>query len=404
MLEGEVLILSDGTWKSSKDRSELFGTHSMEPLFKTSNNKCKNIWQIGFDVGKSQLTILHGTYETSKGAKGSLKVKRVDIKQKSNRTIQEQCSLESNRRFENKKKLGYRLIGDDSVSTNNYAERIPMLASKFKGSEEFPLSSMPKLDGVRCISYNVEEKGIKGIKGIRMQSRNGKPWTHLHHIEDDLQKIFEELPDIVLDGELYIHGLEFTDLVSIVQKNKNGVHEGLRKLEYHVFDFIDKTLSWNERYKVLNDVIQKLNLKSVKLVEETKVNDISEVETLCKTRVAEGYEGLMLRYYTEKKSLYISGRTTNLLKVKYFFEMEVEIVDVIEGKTATDSAVIFIAKLEKLKDVTFKVVPIGTLARKTRYLLDKDTLIGKTLTIKYQELSQYGIPRFPVGKVVRDYE
>jgi DNA ligase-1 len=33
-----------------------------------------------------------------------------------------------------------------------------------------------------------------------------------------------------------------------------------------------------------------------------------------------------------------------------------------------------------------------------------DSLIGKYLTVTYQELSEYGVPRFPVGKTIRDYE
>jgi DNA ligase-1 len=31
-----------------------------------------------------------------------------------------------------------------------------------------------------------------------------------------------------------------------------------------------------------------------------------------------------------------------------------------------------------------------------------DRFIGKNLTVIYQELSDLGIPRFPVGKAVRD--
>jgi DNA ligase-1 len=31
-------------------------------------------------------------------------------------------------------------------------------------------------------------------------------------------------------------------------------------------------------------------------------------------------------------------------------------------------------------------------------------LIGKRLTVRYQELTDGGVPRFPVGVAVRDYE
>jgi len=31
-------------------------------------------------------------------------------------------------------------------------------------------------------------------------------------------------------------------------------------------------------------------------------------------------------------------------------------------------------------------------------------LIGKRLTVTFQEYTEHGIPRFPVGKCIRDYE
>jgi len=37
-------------------------------------------------------------------------------------------------------------------------------------------------------------------------------------------------------------------------------------------------------------------------------------------------------------------------------------------------------------------------------LKNLDDLIGKKLTVRYQEKSEDGIPIFPVGIVVRDYE
>jgi hypothetical protein len=33
-----------------------------------------------------------------------------------------------------------------------------------------------------------------------------------------------------------------------------------------------------------------------------------------------------------------------------------------------------------------------------------DSFIGKMLTVKYQEMSPDGVPRFPSGIAIRDYE
>ena len=39
-----------------------------------------------------------------------------------------------------------------------------------------------------------------------------------------------------------------------------------------------------------------------------------------------------------------------------------------------------------------------------KMLENADELIGKMLTVKFFELTDEGIPRFPVGLVIRDYE
>lgn len=389
MLNSLSLILPDGSWSDKKDK--LFATVSHKPLFKTGNNGCKNIWQIGFDIQKSQLIILHGNYETSKGFQGSLKLKRVDVKCKCSRTVEEQCFLESNRRFENKKKLGYSdKIGELIVGAN----KIPMLASRLGKNCIFPVSGMPKLDGVRCVSFF--ENG-----NVVTQSRNGKIWPHFEHLKKDLLKIFELLgEEIILDGELYVHGMDFSELISIVQKSKNGVHEKLNQLEYHIFDMMDKKLEWSERYKILKG-ITKLNCSNIKLVDEFEVCDLGEVNSFCDKYLESGYEGLMLRFYGGKKSLYVSGRTTNLLKVKQFFELEAEIIDIVEGKTVSDGAVIFVVKYLGKE---FNVVPVGDIEKKSQYLSHRKEILGKNLTVKYQEMSRYGIPRFPVGKSIRNYD
>ena len=50
----------------------------------------------------------------------------------------------------------------------------------------------------------------------------------------------------------------------------------------------------------------------------------------------------------------------------------------------------------------FECRPIGTLEHRKELFRNADKHIGKLLTIKYQELSERGIPRFPSGKAIRD--
>ena len=46
----------------------------------------------------------------------------------------------------------------------------------------------------------------------------------------------------------------------------------------------------------------------------------------------------------------------------------------------------------------------GTLENKRQMMENVREYYGKMLTVKYQEKSNEGIPRFPVGIVFRDYE
>jgi hypothetical protein len=53
---------------------------------------------------------------------------------------------------------------------------------------------------------------------------------------------------------------------------------------------------------------------------------------------------------------------------------------------------------------TFEVGTGMTNEHRTTYWNDQRNLIGKMLTVKFQERTKDGIPRFPVHKAIRDYE
>ena len=51
-----------------------------------------------------------------------------------------------------------------------------------------------------------------------------------------------------------------------------------------------------------------------------------------------------------------------------------------------------------------RVKPQGTLAARRKMLADRSSLVGRKLTVRFQERTDAGVPRFPVGVAVRDYE
>ena len=73
----------------------------------------------------------------------------------------------------------------------------PMLAYK-AGIKPIDFSEQvyiqPKLDGVRCL---FTKDGAF--------SRTGKQFMNVKHIENELQPLFSDYPNLILDGELYNH-------------------------------------------------------------------------------------------------------------------------------------------------------------------------------------------------------
>ena len=56
------------------------------------------------------------------------------------------------------------------------------------------------------------------------------------------------------------------------------------------------------------------------------------------------------------------------------------------------------------KKTNVTVRPMGTHEERAKLYKEGKKIIGKKLTIRYQGLTDLGIPRFPRGVVIRDYE
>ena len=112
----------------------------------------------------------------------------------------------------------------------------------------------------------------------------------------------------------------------------------------------------------------------------------------------DGYEGVMARNI---QSQYLFGyRSKDLLKVKRFLDEEYEIVDFTHGTSIELECIVFVCKTKD--DQTFSVRPVGTHEERKVMYKNGASYIGKMLTVKYQELSNDGVPRFPVGLHIRE--
>ena len=86
---------------------------------------------------------------------------------------------------------------------------------------------------------------------------------------------------------------------------------------------------------------------------------------------------------------------------------EFKIVDAEQAlKGKSKGAIIWVC--ETPQGERFNVVPNGTMASRkdawNNWEADPKQFIGKEITVQYQELTPKGIPRFPKGIAIRDYE
>jgi ATP-dependent DNA ligase len=346
---------------------------------------------------------------------------------KSNETTPlEQAIAEANSMITKKKEEGYSLREgnpritldeDDDEESGSSLDYRPMLAhdwSKQKRLPEYPLITQPKLDGVRMVVY------MDSSKKLQMVSRNGKPIECMSHIQKSLLELYSRnLPeDIVLDGELYTTELSFEEITgltrrSLEKKSKKTLSEDdilkMNLIQYHIFDCFQRghlDEPFHKRYSRLrfleSSSSSSSTLDCIQLVPCTTVTNPEEDTAIHERYVAEGYEGTIYRI---PNGIYrVNYRSKELLKRKDFITEEYTIIGAEEGTGRDSGTVIWKCSMSGSGSGEFLVRPRGTLESRRQYFRNSRMYIGKRLTVRYQNLTEYGIPRFPVGIAIRDYE
>ena len=303
---------------------------------------------------------------------------------KSNETTpSQQAELECEAKRQLKKDKGYFDTIDEAETEEVF---LPMLAKDGRKVKiKYPCDSQPKLDGVRCMARYANEEWS-------LMSRGGKPYD-VKHVTDAMHNY---VPNPVFDGELYIHGNPLQDTVSLVKKPK----EGSENLEYWVYDLYfpeAPDMSWSRRKNYLNMVEVHFPIRQVV---STRVNNEEEMLALHKQYLKDGFEGSILR---DLDGIYELGhRSSSLIKWKDFQDDEFLITGYKEGKGKFVGCVIW--ECENVEGKKFHVAPKGTLEQKKQWYRDANDIVGKDLTVRYFAYTNDGIPQFPVGITIRDYE
>lgn len=262
----------------------------------------------------------------------------------------------------------------------------PMLAHDYgkRGkSIVWPCKIQPKFDGTRMV----------GISGKGLYSRNRKVYPHLEHIRAEL----DMLPaGTTLDGELYSKTLTFQEIVGIVKSETLKPKQEF--IKFYVYDMILGE-NFETRYMMLRSIFAMHKFEHLVLVKTEECANEAAMKAKHAEYVEEGYEGCMLR---NKTGLYSNCRSVHLQKYKEFFDMECRIVGFKEGEGAEEGCVIWICETEDKKQ--FACRPRGTREERQELFVTGAEHVGKMLTVRYQELTDDGLLRFPVGIAIRDYE
>ena len=320
---------------------------------------------------------------------------RVIDEGKQKRTAQEQAIFEANSKLKKKRDEAY---FDTIEAAQTQVKLLPMLAHPFtkrKHNIDYPAIVQRKFDGVRCLAR------LNSDGTVTLLSRKGKEYPHLNHIKADVAANNSDT-NLVLDGELYSDTLTFQELVGLVKRVtlKPGNYEQMLEVSLRVYDCVElnNEADFTDRYQTITNLTD--GAEYLSLVENVGVSTESEIHAAQAQFVEEGYEGAMVRNLTGAYA--IGKRSANLQKVKTFLDGEYPIVGFTQGTGGETGCVMW--ECQTPDGQTFTVRPRGTQEDRKVLFQNGSDYVGQQLTVRYQELTDGGVPRFPVGIAIRDYE
>lgn len=379
---------------------------TLPTLYKKTNTGAVQQWTVSVDCNPDHSTAydVHTIYGQVGGAMtptSDTVFEGKNLGKKNATTPMQQAQLQAQQTWDKKKKQGY--VEDMAVAavTDNALEAIkPMLAHVYEDHPkkvQWPAYVQPKLDGMRCIAIVKDRK-------CKLYSRTQKPIETVPHIVAALENLARGLNrDFILDGELYNHVLkhDFNRIMSIIKRDE--VHPECKVVQFHVYDMPSVPAEFLDRMLDLKGLLHGLDDDHpLQFVETEIVGSEEEMMARMEQAIEAGYEGLM---YRNPKSLYEGKRSHGLLKVKTFKDAEFEVCGVEEGNGRLQGKAGAIwCYTDATKEKKFKAKMQGTLESLTDYLVNFHNYNGKQLTVKFQNLTPDGIPRFPVGIRFREAE
>lgn len=247
-----------------------------------------------------------------------------------------------------------------------------LLANKWDREKHDPVGwwISEKLDGVRAF-WDAKKRVFL--------SRNG----NVYPAPDWFTTGFPD--DVDLDGEIFGGRGKFQFTVGIA-KTTGSKHWD--QLVYKVFDAPSLSgKKFEERMKKAQQLTTAVGSKFIEWVEHTKCKSLAHLDEVFDEIEKLGGEGLMIR---EPGSAYCEGRSSSLLKIKSFHDGEAVVIAYEDGK----------GKYAGMTGALRCQMASGKMFKCASGLSDAQRAnppkIGSIIVYKCQELTNDGIPRFPI--------
>ena len=361
---------------------------SLDPLYKRDSKGKVRVWmmEVGFNNdNEAGIRTISGLVDGQKVTSAWNLTEAKNVGRSNATTAKTQAEFEAQAEWTKNVDKDYFVDANDIDSSTAFK---PMLAHDFTKTPVTSGITQPKLDGIRMV---VNTRGL--------YSRSNKEIVAVPHIAEALADFIKDHPTVTLDGELYNHELKdnFQKITSLVRKTVNlgadELAESKELVQYHIYDMCDSAnpnMTFMQRYNWIQKNVHLVNKKAVgiHLVASAICETTEEIDVMYGEYTTAGYEGQMVRQDT----VYENKRSKGLLKRKEFITEEYEVVQVHEGQ-GNWAGYAKRLTLKMADGTTFSSGIRGSQA-KLKELLENPNI--DWATCRYFELSNDGVPRFPV--------
>jgi DNA ligase-1 len=288
----------------------------------------------------------------------------------------------------------------DVALANSYDEK---MAKKVDFNDTWFVST--KLDGCRCICI-IDESGEP-----KYFSRAGNEFLTLKNLDTEIISL--GLKNMVIDGEICMldaHGNEnFQGIIKEIKRKDHTIENPF----FYMFDlltmeeFINKegTTPFSVRNVQLDNLFYEKEFKNIGYLEQTILLNEEMLTYYIGIAKENGWEGLMLR----KDAPYQGKRSSDVLKVKQFYDAEYIVVDI---ENAVNRVIVDGREVEEMmmRNVVIEHkgyrVQVGSgfsHEQKRFYFENPNEILGKQICVQYFEESftDKGISlRFPTIKAI----